>query len=108
MKKETAKWLRKAENDLRVARGLLAAKPPAYDILCYLCQQAAEKFLKALLQETGLPIPHTHDLDRLRNLTNDPTLRNLRRGLLFLTTFAVDVRYPEKDATLRQSKAALR
>ncbi len=97
----------KAETDLRVAKGLLASKPPAYDVLCYLCQQSAEKFLKALLQESGFTIPHTHDLDRLRMLTNDSTLRNLRRGLMFLTTFAVDVRYPEKDDTLRQSKGLI-
>jgi hypothetical protein len=35
-------------------------------------------------------------------------LRPLRRGLLFLSVFAVDVRYPGINASKRQAAAALR
>jgi HEPN domain-containing protein len=51
MKRETAKWAQKAERDWEVAHKLAAEKPPPRDIVCFHCQQAAEKYLKALLQE---------------------------------------------------------
>jgi HEPN domain-containing protein len=67
-------------------------------------------YLKALLQELGLPIKRTHDLlDLLHDLSSHhPGLRSLRRGLDFLTPFAVDVRYPGFHARKRQAQAALR
>lgn len=110
MKRETARWLRKAEADLRGARQLAKAKPPLHDLLCFHCQQAAEKFLKAFLQEFGLVIPRIHDLEDLLHLTlpHDATLGKLTRGMVFLTPFAVDYRYPGESATSRQAKAALR
>jgi hypothetical protein len=37
-----------------------------------------------------------------------PSLRLLRRGLLFLSDFAVDVRYPGSSARKRQAEAAWR
>jgi HEPN domain-containing protein len=66
--------------------------------------------LKGLLEENGLAIPRTHNLDDLLNLLGPhaPTLRPLRRGLIFLTRFAVDTRYPGDDASRRQAEAALR
>ena len=63
MKRETAKWVRKAEQDWEVAHKLAGETPPPRDIVCFHCQQAAEKYLKALLQESGLVVPKTHDLD---------------------------------------------
>ena len=50
------------------------------------------------------------DLDDLLGLLRalHPVLTALRRGLLFLTGFAVDTRYPGEWATKRQATAALR
>ena len=41
-------------------------------------------------------------------LPHDRTLRPLRRGVRFLTQFAVDYRYPGENATKRQAAATLR
>jgi len=62
------------------------------------------------LEELGLSIPRTHDLDELLDLLlpHHPTLNSLRRGLLFLNDYAVDVRYPGKQASKRQATAASR
>jgi HEPN domain-containing protein len=81
-----------------------------HDGVCFHCQQCAEKYLKALLEESGLSIVKTHDLDVLLTdlAPGHPTLRAMRRGLLFLSDFAVDTRYPGNDATKRQAVAALR
>jgi HEPN domain-containing protein len=81
-----------------------------YDGVCFHCQQAAEKYLKALLQETGLPVPKTHNLLALQHLLlpRHPGLKSLRRGLNSMTRFAVDVRYPGHSATKRQAQARVR
>jgi HEPN domain-containing protein len=75
-----------------------------------LCQQSAEKHLKALLAEASRTIPRTHNLVALLPLLLPihPSLRALRRGLDSLTRFAVDTRYPGYNASKRQARAALR
>ena len=102
--------MRKAEADYRDALRLAGGKERLSDLICFCCQQAAEKYLKALLEELGQTIPKTHDLDRLLILLPSfhSTLRPLRRGLLFLTDFAVDTRYPGNWTSKRQAAAALR
>ncbi len=110
MKRTTAEWVRKAEADLLAARTLMTVKPRLNDPICFHCQQAIEKYLKALLQEFRVPIPRIHDLDDLLDLILplDPTLQPLRRGLNVLTQYAVDYRYPGMTATSRESTSALR
>ena len=110
MKKMTAEWVRKAEADEGMARALAAAGTPFYDGICYHCQQAAEKFLKAILQELSLKIPRTHELTDLMGLLlpHHSSLRSLRRGLDFLTRFAVNPRYPGFNASKKQAQAAMR
>src|SRR5437660_5981307 len=78
--------------------------------VCFCCQQSAEKFLKALLVELGLPVPRTHNLEDLLGLLrpHHPDLSALRRGLVYLTRFAADTRYPGFHARRRQADAALR
>jgi HEPN domain-containing protein len=69
-----------------------------------------EKYIQAFLQELGVPFRQTHELEELLDLAipHDKKLGGLRRGLTFLTDFAVDYRYPGENATARQSKSALR
>jgi HEPN domain-containing protein len=109
MKRHTAQWVRKAEDDLHGARALARLRPPQKDLACFHCQQSAEKYLKALLQELGAAIPKTHDLEDLLDLLlpHDSTLGTLRRCLRSLTRYAVEYRYPGIRATLRRMQAAL-
>jgi HEPN domain-containing protein len=110
MKRDTRAWVRKAEADRQGAERLVPAKPPLHDLVCFHWQQCVEKYLKSLLAEQGDPIPKTHDLDRLLTLLlpNNPSLKSLRRGLLLLSAFAVETRYPGENATKRQADAAAR
>lgn len=110
MKRETAKWIRKAEDDWAVTRELAAQEEPLRDATCFHCQQAVEKYLKALLQDRGEAIPKTHDLEVLLDLLLplDSRLLPLRRGLRTLTRYAVEYRYPGQRATQRGMAAALR
>ncbi len=95
---------------MKGAQRLNEVSEPLYDLICFHCQQAAEKYLKAFLQELGLNVPKTHNLDQLLALLlpHDGSLRPLRRGLSSLTKFAVDYRYPDESATSRKAQAALR
>jgi HEPN domain-containing protein len=110
MKHQTAQWVHKAEQDWKVAHKLAGENPPPRDIVCFHCQQAGEKYLKALLQESGQVVPRTHDLVNVLSLLlpGDPTLASLRRKSRSLTQYAVDYRYPGEMATKRQMDAALR
>src|SRR5947207_8685220 len=110
MKKTTREWVKKAEQDYVLARQGSRSKVPVHDGVCFHCQQCAEKYLKGLMEELGLSVPKTHYLDVLLTALapHHPTLRSLRRGLLFLSDFAVDIRYPGSNASKRQAVAALR
>jgi HEPN domain-containing protein len=81
-----------------------------HDQVCFFCQQGAEKYLKALLEELGLSIPKTHDLERLLDdlVTSHAGLKRHRRRFRSLTGFAVATRYPGENATKRQSERAIR
>jgi HEPN domain-containing protein len=103
--------VKKAESDYRAAGQLEREKNGHFhDEVCFHCQQAAEKYLKALLEELGHAIPRTHVLRDLLTLLlpYHASLRSLRRGLIFLTRFAVDTRYPGDKASKRDARAAFR
>jgi len=48
-------FLRKAEADIALLDEVLASNRVGDDIIGFHCQQAAEKLLKALLSESGMP-----------------------------------------------------
>ena len=111
MKRQTWPWVRKAEEDAQAARALAARRPPLRDIVCFHCQQAAEKYLKALLQEKGALVPKTHDLEDLLDLLlpHDGSLAPLRRGLAFFLVKAPKIRYhlaPRRGRTDGDAKGA--
>jgi HEPN domain-containing protein len=110
MRKATREWVRKAEGDYQAAVELAGAAKPFHDQVAFHCQQSAEKYLKAILEELAIPVVKTHELDKLLDelRPHHPSLRSLRRGLLLLTDFAVEPRYPGENTTKRQASAALR
>lgn len=110
MKRHTRQWILKAEEDIQVARSLAVMAKPKRDAACFHCQRAAEKCLKAMLQEFGLAVPRTHELEDLLDLLlpHDATLAPLRRSLRFLTPYAVNIRYPGVRATTRRMRTTLR
>ncbi len=59
----TCEWVAKAEGDFAtMMRESQVLDHPNYDAVCFHAQQCAEKYLKALLQETQRPINRTHNL----------------------------------------------
>lgn len=111
MKPLTREWVKKAENDFKVARLMLSRrKDRVPDAACFFSQQCIEKDLKARMVEAGLSFPKTHDLFVLVNLCAvvEPTWRRFAKALDAVTGYAVDVRYPGHFATLREARAALK
>jgi HEPN domain-containing protein len=110
MKELTTEWLAKAEEDYSVASGLLRRRKIPADSICFHCQQAAEKFLKGILQEQGIRFGRTHDLEGLLRLctTAFPQLTLLVADAELLNDYAVRYRYPGIDATKTQARLAVK
>ena len=91
MREETQRWLDKAEDDLKKARDNCSIKH--YDLASFLCQQAVEKALKAVLIEETEMFPKIHDLVKLGRLAN--ISKDLLKECEKLTFVYVETRYPD-------------
>jgi hypothetical protein len=60
-----ANWLTKADNDLKIVGHEMANQDPVTDAVCFHCQQAVEKYLKAFLMEHDRECARTHNVDAL-------------------------------------------
>ena len=96
MKQLTHEWVEKAEGDHRVASAQWQSDDPVWDAICFHAEQCAEKYLKAWLVEHEIEFPKTHDLEALAKLclSSLGEVEQLRDGLRFLTSFAIEIRYP--------------
>jgi HEPN domain-containing protein len=104
-------WVQKADDDLIAAQKLFRSRTrPLYDVVCFHCQQCAEKYLKAFLQEKETPVPKIHNLTELLDLCKklDPSLELLRADLKLIDQYSVQVRYPGMNAEKNEAKAALK
>jgi len=92
-------WLAKAENDLLNVDNNLKSEIVPYDTVCFHCQPAAEKLLKAYLVARGLAPPFTHDLLLLLEviLPHCTDAERLRDDLALLMPYAVGMRYPDES-----------
>lgn len=90
-------WLMKAENDLLSADNNLSSENTPFDVVCFHCQQAAEKYLKAFLIANDKQYPFSHDLLLLleKIIDFDSSFEELRNYLIILMPYAVEVRYPD-------------
>ncbi len=109
-KRAALEWLSMADDDLRVARMVVGMPEPPLGLACFHAQQGAEKYLKALLQEREIRFPRTHKLDVLADLAGPtlPRISALRAELEWLTTFSVNVRYPQAGVPAPDAERALR
>jgi len=92
---EVTAWIRKAESDLKNIELVLPAPDAPLDTVCFHAQQAAEKYLKALLTFHSIPFRKTHDLPELvLLLPRDSLVPPAVGDLTKLTYAAVALRYP--------------
>ncbi len=108
MKQTTREWVKRAEEDYLAAIDLSRRKRRfLHNPVCFHCQQSAEKYLKARMEEAGLGIPKTHDLETVLNrlLSVEPLWSALRPALQNLTDFAVAFRYLGRRQTPKTRKS---
>jgi HEPN domain-containing protein len=107
----TEEWVQKAEGDWQVAeREFNAPQSPNYDAVCFHCQQCAEKYLKARLNEAAMGSPRAHNLLFLLDLILpiEPDWERLRDALRRLDQASVQFRYPGAFATGEIAREMLR
>ncbi len=108
-KEVVCRWLKRAEEDLLVARDEIDHVAWAS---VFHSQQAAEKALKALLIACGKRPPKTHRLELLIELlkrSGVETEEMEQYKLQVLSDYAVEARYPdfEDEPTLEEASEAL-
>jgi HEPN domain-containing protein len=109
MSSPVEEWVSKAEGDfVSAGRELRARKSPNYDSACFHCQQCAEKYLKAVLQDNKKHIPKIHYLMELLALILqfDTNYEFLKADLEVLEDYSVRFRYPGHFATKEEAMEA--
>ncbi|MCK4256339.1 HEPN domain-containing protein [candidate division WOR-3 bacterium] len=90
-------WLTKADNDLKIVEHELdlPEKEIVKDIVCFHCQQAVGKYLKAFLIYHKVEVERTHDIEHLLDQCAliDKDFVNIE--VRELSSFGVDIRYPD-------------
>lgn len=99
MQPEVKEWLDFAKMDLSSAQHLYKTfYPRPLQIICYHCQQAAEKALKAVIVAKGKPggMPKMQDLEFLLNQMKNYTDINdeIWDYAEALTPYGIEIRYP--------------
>lgn len=89
-------WLEFAKRDLDSAKFLIDMYPKPIEIICYHCEQSAEKNLKGYLIKHGNRIEKTHDLVLLNNKCKriDDSFDIIEDECIELVPYGVQVRYP--------------
>jgi len=104
-------WIRKADEDYRVAGHVLERRAEDYFVSAFHSQQAAEKYLKAFLVWRQIPFPKTHVIGDLLKLVSavDGELAKCLRPAGMLSPYGVEFRYPSQEvASRKEARNALR
>ncbi|GAI45399.1 unnamed protein product, partial [marine sediment metagenome] len=64
-------WIHKADHDIGMAKLAIEHKAEYTDLICFHCQQAVEKYLKAYLVHLNIVFRKTHSLSYLLDLINE-------------------------------------
>lgn len=103
-KAEYQEWLKYANDDLETAFILSEQHKKSYNIICYHCQQTAEKQLKAFLVFKEITFEKTHDLLKLNKLCNtlDSSFSELKNECIALNPYSIITRYPSELELIEQ------
>ena len=95
---EVREWMEIADRDFDSAQILNEAARRHYEVICYHCAQAVEKYLKGYLVYQNIMPAKTHHLPYLNGVCMelDNGFQNLMTTCDFLNQFATDIRYPNR------------
>ncbi len=105
-----SKWIKKAEGDLLTVERELSFEDPVTQTICFHCQQAVEKYLKAFLIHHQIYFTRTHKIMELLEscATVDSSFRDELQSADNLTDYAEEIRYPDVwlEPTTKDAKEA--
>jgi HEPN domain-containing protein len=104
-------WLQRARSDLALGEAALQTPGVLPEDACFHAQQCAEKALKGLLSDRGIPFPRTHVLEVLLDLLKAHGVHvpdNVDEAFA-LSQYAVQTRYPGdwEPVTRREARLSL-
>lgn len=110
-KKRIEQWLNFSDNDSFVAQNIFSTfYPKPYEIICFHCQQAIEKRLKALGIANDIEPEKTHDLafllNKYENKTGKSISTEIKLSCTRLSDYNIKTRYPN-DFQLDYNKVSL-
>jgi len=91
-------WINKADHDLGSAKIIYLHLPDYFDTIAFHCQQAVEKYIKAILVHRGIEFDRSHDLIYLLELLPEDiqvTTQQFKKAAS-LNGLGVQIRYPNK------------
>jgi HEPN domain-containing protein len=96
-KSKVADWIEKADHDLGSAKLIYLHIPEYCDTVAFHCQQATEKYLKAMLLFKGIKFERTHNLIFLLELLSQKMeiTEEFYNKAILLNGFSVQIRYPD-------------
>ena len=104
-------WLLKAKDDELNAESILRHRDGTGSGVCFLSQQMAEKYLKAVILYKQRQLPKIHSLDRLLEMCilSDHNLEVLKNDAVYLTVFYIETRYPAdyREFSWSEAEAAI-
>ena len=102
-------WIDKADHDLGSAKLIFLHIPEYFDTIAFHCQQAVEKYIKAILVYCDIDFQRSHNLIYLLDLLTkklDITEDTYDKAIL-LNGFSVQIRYPDRSIYLSNEELAL-
>lgn len=102
-------WLKRARSNLQRAKAGKSSEEILFEDLCFDCQQAVEKSIKALLVDCNIEFDKTHSIAKLLNQIEDAgiTVPEEIKETSELTVYAVDSRYPGDYDPITESEYGL-
>jgi len=110
MHEKTRDWISKGDRDLGTAGFALNSIDGPLPVTTGLnCQKAAENYLKAYLQESGVPFSSEHKLITLFEacVSFDRSFKTLRTNIDQLEGYSIASRYPKAKDSLPFRKNAI-
>jgi HEPN domain-containing protein len=106
LNEEIKEWIEKADHDLGSAKIIYLHLPEYFDTIAFHCQQAVEKYIKAVLFFERIKFQKSHDLVYLLDLLSQKIEVDAIyfKKAFTLNNFGVKIRYPNKIIKLTKEE----
>lgn len=106
LSEQIKEWIKKAEHDLGSAKIIFLYLPDYSDTIAFHCQQAVEKYIKAILVYKEIEFQRSHDLIYLLELLSSVSeiSKDRYKKAVSLNGYSVQIRYPDKIVKLSREE----